>query len=260
MDYKVHGILQARILDWVAFPFSRGFSQPRDQTQVFCIAGRFFTSWATREALDKPRQSIRKERHHFANKSACSQSYGFSSSHAKMWELVHKEGWVQKNWCFQIVVLKTWENFAEDSKEIKQVNPKGNQPWMFHYFQQWKPIFIGMTVAEVEAPILSPLDAKSWLTGKDPDAGQDWGQEERRQQRMRQWDGITDSMDVNLNKLQETVKDWCAIVHGVIKSWTQLSNWKTTTTMPNYVNIPSCAYILPLYLQKWSVCINHLSI
>ena len=147
-----------------------------------------------------------------------------------------------------------------DSKEIKQVNPKGNQPWMFHYFQQWKPIFIGMTVAEVEAPILSPLDAKSWLTGKDPDAGQDWGQEERRQQRMRQWDGITDSKDVNLNKLQETVKDWCAIVHGVIKSWTQLSNWKTTTTMPNYVNIPSCAYILPLYLQKWSVCINHLSI
>ena len=51
MDYTVHGILQARILEWVAFPFSRGSSQPRDRTQVCCIAGRFFTSWATREAL-----------------------------------------------------------------------------------------------------------------------------------------------------------------------------------------------------------------
>ena len=51
MDYTVHGILQARILEWVAFPFSRGSPQPRDQTQVSCIVGRFFTSWATREAL-----------------------------------------------------------------------------------------------------------------------------------------------------------------------------------------------------------------
>ena len=83
MDYIVHGILQARILEWVAFLFFRGSSQPRDRTQVSCIAGRFFTSWATREAL--------------ANKGPSSQSYGFSSSHVWMWELDHKKGWVLKN-------------------------------------------------------------------------------------------------------------------------------------------------------------------
>ena len=84
------------------------------------------------------------------------------------------------------------------------------------------------------------------------------GRRKRRQQRMRQWEWHHWLMDINLNKLQETVKDWCAVVHGVIKSWTQLSNWTTTT--PNYVNIPSCVYMLPLYLQKWSICVNHLSI
>ena len=86
-----------------------------------------------------------------------------------MWELDRKEDWVLKNWCFQIVVLeKTLEN-PLDCKEIKSVNPK-NQPW----------IFIGKTDAEAEAPILWQLDAKSWLTGKDPDAGKDGKQEEKR--------------------------------------------------------------------------------
>ena len=91
----------------------------------------------------------------------------FSSSHVWMWELDHKEGSTPKNRCFQIVVLeKTLENLL-DCKEIKPVSPKGNQPW----------IFIGMTVAESEAPILWPPDEESWLTGKDPNAGKDWGQE-----------------------------------------------------------------------------------
>ena len=82
-------------------------------------------------------------RHHFAGKGPYSQSYGFSSSHVQMWELDHKEGWVLKNWCFQIVVLqKTLESLL-DCKEITPVNPKGNQPW----------IFIGRTDAEAEAPI-----------------------------------------------------------------------------------------------------------
>ena len=91
------------------------------------------------------------------------QSYSFFSSHVRMWELDHKEGWVPKNWCFQTVVLeKTLEN-SLDCKEIKPVNPKGNQPW----------IFIGRTVAE--APILWPPDAKGRLIGKDLDAEKDWG-------------------------------------------------------------------------------------
>ena len=105
-------------------------------------------------------------------------------------------------------------------KEIKLVNPKGNQSW----------IFIGRTNTEAEAPILWPLDVKSWLIGKDPDAGKDWGQEEKGQQRMRWWDGITDSKFMNLSKLWETVKDkgaWPDAVHGFTKSRTRLSDWPT---------------------------------
>ena len=96
-----------------------------------------------------------------------SLSYGFSSSHVLMCELDHKEGWVPKNWCFWTVVLEKTLQSPLDSKEIKPVNPKGNQPW----------IFIGST--EAEALIFWPPEVKSWLTGKDPDAGKDWGQEEK---------------------------------------------------------------------------------
>jgi len=86
-----------------------------------------------------------------------------------MWELDHKEGWAPKNWCFWIVVLeKTLENIL-DSIEIKPIHPKGNQPW----------ICTVRTGAKAEASVLWPLDAKGQLIGKDPDAGKDWGQEEK---------------------------------------------------------------------------------
>ena len=98
-----------------------------------------------------------------------SQSCGFSNSHVGMWELDHKEGWAPKNWCFWTVMLEKTLESPLDSKDIKPVNPKGNQAW----------IFVGRTDAEAEAPILCPPDAKSWLIGKDPDAGKDWGQEEK---------------------------------------------------------------------------------
>ena len=117
-----------------------------------------------KKSYDKPRQCIKKQRHHFANECLYSKSYGFSSSHVWMWELVHKEGWVLKN-CFQIVELEKTLESPLDCKEMKRANPKGYQPW----------IFIGRTDAEDEAPILWPPDAKSWLIGKDPDAGKDWG-------------------------------------------------------------------------------------
>ena len=91
-----------------------------------------------KRSCDKPRQCIKKQRHHLANKGPHSQRYGFSSSHVQMWELDHKEGWAPKNWCCQNMVLeKTLESLL-DCKEIKSVNPKGNWPW----------IFIGRTDAE----------------------------------------------------------------------------------------------------------------
>ena len=169
-----------------------------------------------KESYDKPRQHIKKQRHHFAYKGPFGQSYGFSSSHVWMWELDHKEVWAPKNWSFQIVVLeKTLEN-PLDCKEIKPVNPNGNQPW----------IFIGRTNAKVEAP----PDAKNHLIGKDPDHGKDWRQTQG-QQSLRWLDSITNPMDMNSHKLQETVKDrgaWCATVHGVAKSQAWLSIWTTT--------------------------------
>ena len=112
---------------------------------------------------------MKKQRHYFANKGPSSQGYGFSSSHVWIWELDHKESWVLKNWCFWTVVLEKTLESPLDCKEFQPVNPKGNQSW----------IFIGRTDVEAETPILWPPHAKSRLIGKDPDAGRDWGQEEK---------------------------------------------------------------------------------
>ena len=133
-----------------------------------------------------------------------------------MWELDHKEDWAPKNWCFWTVVLEKTLKSSLDCKEIKPVDPKRNQRW----------IFIGRT--DAEAPIIWPPDGKSWLTGKDPDAGTYWGQEKKGVTELRWLDDIINSMDMNLRKLQEMMKDrkaWHAIVHGVTKSQTQLRDW-----------------------------------
>ena len=111
---------------------------------------------------------FKNQRHHFVHKCPYSQGYGFYSNHVLMWEMDHKEGWAPKNWCFWIVVLEKTLESPLDCKKIKPVNPKGDQPW----------ILIGRTV--VEAPILWPLNSKSQLIGKNPDAGQDWRQKEKR--------------------------------------------------------------------------------
>ena len=111
--------------------------------------------------------SILKKRHYFAHKGPFSQSYSFSSSHVWMWELDHKESWALKKWCFWTVVLEKTPESPLDCKEIKPVNSKGNQSW----------IYVGRT--DAEAPILWPPDAKNWLIGKDTDAVEDWRLEEK---------------------------------------------------------------------------------
>ena len=167
------------------------------------------TPW--KNSYDKPKQHIKKT-HHFANKGSYSLSYGFSSSHVQMWELNNKKGWSPKNWYLQTVMLEKILQSPLDSKEIKPVNSKENQPW----------IFIGRTDAETEALILWPPD-ENWLIWKDPDAGKSWGQEEKRvtEDEMIGWHHQLNGHE--FEQTQEVVKNreaWHAPVHGVTKSQT----------------------------------------
>ena len=137
------------------------FSLAPKSLQMVTAATKLKDTCSWNKSYDKPRQHT--------DKGPSSQSYGFSSSHVWMWELDHKESWAPKNWCFWTVVLEKTLESPLDSKGIKPVHPKGNQSW----------ILIGRTDVEAEAPILWPPDVKNWHSGKDPDAGKDWGQEEK---------------------------------------------------------------------------------
>ena len=136
-----------------------------------------------------------------------------------MWELDYKENWAPKNWCFWTTVLEKTRESLLDCKEIQPVHPKGNQSW----------IFIGRADAEAETPILWPPDVKSQLIWKDPDAGTDWGQEEKgtTEDEMAGWHHRLDGHE--LSELREMVMDreaWRAA-----KSRTQLSNWTELSTV-----------------------------
>ena len=148
-----------------------------------------------------------------------------------MWELDHKESWAPKNWGFWTVVLEKTLASPLDCEEIKPVIPKGNQPW----------IFTGRTKAEWS---WSPNTLVSWCKEsthlKRPLCWEkNKGKRRRDQKRMRWLHSITDSMDINLSRLWETAEDrgaWHALVHGVTKIWTQLSDWTTATTEPSMVH------------------------
>ena len=161
-----------------------------------------------------------------------------------MWELGHKEGWAPKYWWFwtgevepffELLKLDKTLKSSLDTKEIKPLNPQGNQPW----------IFIGRTGAEAECPILWPSDEKSLFTGKDADAGKDWRQEEKGtpEDEMVRWHHQFDERE--FEQAQEMVMDretWHATVHGFTKSWTQPINkvdWATRHCIA-YISWDAC--------------------
>ena len=182
------------------------------------------------------------------------QGYSLSSSHVQMWDLDHREVRVLKNWYFQTVVLEKTLERPLDCKEVKPVNPKGNQPW----------ILIERINAEVETPIIWPLDVKSQLIGKDPDAGKDWGQEEK---------GMTEDEIVgwhhwfNGHELGQTLRGdegqgglvCCSL-------WSQRGRHNWATEQQQVLSIIICRWAFPErtvfsnWLQRWSSSMNHMGI
>ena len=151
------------------------------------------TPW--KKNYDQPRQHIKKQRHHLQTKFCIVKAMIFLVVKYRCENWTIKKA-VHQSWCLRTVVLEKTLESSLNSKEIKSVNPKGNQPW----------IFIGKTDAEVEAPILWPPDLKSWLIRKDSAVGKDRGQDKKGQQRIRWLDDIIDSEDIERKRKSEVAQ------------------------------------------------------
>ena len=196
------------------------------------------TCFLLEEKLWQTRQHIKKQRHYFSDKSPYSQSYGFSTRHVWMWELDHKEIWASKNWCYWTVVLEKTLESPLDCKEVKPVNPKGNQSWLEELMLKLKVQYFGH-------PMRTDSLEKTLMLGKIE------GRRRRGWQRMRCLNAISDSMDMSLSK-----ETWHAEVHRASKSQTWLSDWTVLNwTMKDDVLISIFSLLQKQLFREWGTWI-----